>query len=119
MKNHPFQPLFGGEDSSKLAVEMVKSLNEMKARGNRVSKKRTKPVLPQPSPTPIIQSSKNPRSLAGLGQFAGLLQNKKILMIGVLLLLFLIVGLLVYKQQEQKKKLLVLAKQLKKLKHAR
>jgi len=118
MKNHPFQPLFGGEDSSKLA-EMVKSLNEMKARGNRVSKKRTKPVLPQSSPTPIIQTPKNPRSLAGLGQFAGLLQNKKILMIGALLLLILIIGLLVYKQQEQKKKLLVLAKQLKKLKHAR
>lgn len=115
MKNYPFQPMFGDEDPN--IAEMVKSLKEMKTRG-RVSKKRTKPILPQPSPTPIIQIPKDSRSLAGLGQFSGFLQNKKIL-IAALILLFLVVALLVYKQQEQKKKLLSLARQLKKLKHKR
>jgi len=117
MKNYPFQPLFGVEDPRKFN-EMVKAFKEMRGLGNKVSKKRSGPVLPQPPPTPIIQVPKNPRSLVGLGQFAGLLQNKKLL-VGALLLLFLIVILLVYKQQKQKKKLLVLAKQLKKLKHTR
>ena len=117
MKNYPFQPLFGSEDPRKIN-EMVKALKEMQAKGNKVSKERTGPKLPQPSSTPIIKIPKNPKNLAGLEQFVGLLQNKKAV-VAVILIVLLVIALLVYKQHEQKNKLLALTKQLKKLKHAR
>jgi len=110
--------MFGGEDPSK-HPEMIKALKEMKALGNKVSKQRTGPVVPQQAPTPIINVFKSPNTLAGLGQFSGLLQNKKMLTIGVILLLLLGVALLLYKQDQQKKKIAMMAKKLKRLKHAR